>query len=149
MMLRYLFDTDFCIYVMKNKPASLAPVFSQLSRQIAISSVTAMELIYGAEKSAQVTANMEKLESFLARLTVLDYDLAAARQTGIIRAQLAAKGMPIGAYDLQIAGHARSENLTLVTNNQREFVRVPGLVIDNWLERTPNTSVNEPSPAYS
>ena len=91
-----------------------------------------MELAYGAEKSAAVARNQAVVEGFLARLDVLDYDLAAADSTGQLRAELARAGTPIGPYDAMIAGHARSRGLILVTNNTREFARVPGLRLEDW-----------------
>lgn len=148
-MRHYLLDTNFCIYLMKNRPSFLLPIFEQHARQIAVSSITVMELYYGVERSQQRVANGEKLASFLARLKVLDYDTEAAVQTAVIRQQLAQKGTPIGPYDQMIAGHARSHNLTVVTNNRREFDRVSGLLVENWLERPPASTVNEPAPAYS
>jgi len=96
----------------------------------------------------QRVSNADKLESFLSRLQVLDYDSAAAYQTAIIRAELRRLGAPIGAYDGMIAGHARSHSLTVVTNNVSEFVRIPGLMIENWLQQSPQLTINEPLPAY-
>ncbi|RUO55543.1 type II toxin-antitoxin system tRNA(fMet)-specific endonuclease VapC [Pseudidiomarina homiensis] len=147
-MLHYLLDTNFCIYLMKNRPAFLLPIFEQHSRQIAVSSITVMELYYGVERSMQRVANGEKLASFLARVQTLDFDVQAAAQTAIIRSILAQQGTPIGPYDQMIAGHARAQNLTVVTNNRREFDRVDGLLVENWLEQPPTATINEASPAY-
>ena len=96
-----------------------------------------MELIYGAEKSAAPEKNLEVLEGFVARLRVLPYDNAAAEHTGQLRAELAKLGQPIGPYDQMIAGHARSLGLIVVTNNLREFSRVPGLRTVDWTQTTP------------
>ncbi|GHB20964.1 type II toxin-antitoxin system tRNA(fMet)-specific endonuclease VapC [Salinicola rhizosphaerae] len=132
-MLRYLLDTNICIYVIKNRPPSLREIFNANDARLCISSVTLAELIYGAEKSAKPAHNLSVIENFAARLTVLDFNDAAASHFGEIRASLERAGKPIGAYDLMIAAHARSRGLTVVTNNEREFHRVPGLVVVNWL----------------
>lgn len=92
-----------------------------------------MELIYGAEKSATPERNLSVVEGFAARLEVLDYNHEAAAHSGQLRAELAKPGTPIGPYDQMIAGHARSLGLVLVTNNLREFDRVPGLRIEDWV----------------
>ncbi|WP_087720498.1 type II toxin-antitoxin system tRNA(fMet)-specific endonuclease VapC [Salinicola salarius] len=131
-MLRYLLDTNICIYVIKNRPLFLRETFNANVARLCISSVTLAELIYGAEKSAKPAHNLSVVENFAARLTVLDFDDAAASHFGEIRAGLERSGTPIGAYDLMIAAHARSRGLTVVTNNEREFDRVPGLVVVNW-----------------
>ncbi len=108
-------------------------MFTSQQGSICISTVTLMELVYGAEKSAQSHRNLRDVESFSARLDVLPYDRHAASHTGRIRAELARSGEPIGPYDAMIAGHARSQGLTVVTANTREFERVPGLVVENWV----------------
>ena len=92
-----------------------------------------MELIYGAEKSSRPERNLLDVEGLAARLDVLNYDEIAAAHSGQLRAELAKAGTPIGPYDQMIAGHARSKGLILVTNNTREFERVPGLRLDNWI----------------
>ena len=92
-----------------------------------------MELVYGAERSANPEQNLRVLEGFAARLDMLSYDAGAATHTGQIRAELAAAGTPIGPYDQMIAGHARSLGLIVVTNNVKEFKRVEGLRVDNWV----------------
>ncbi|CAM3439493.1 tRNA(fMet)-specific endonuclease VapC [Halomonas lysinitropha] len=91
-----------------------------------------MELIYGAEKSTHPERNLHSIEGFAARLEVLQYDADAAAHTGQLRAELAKAGAPIGPYDQMIAGHARSRGLVVVTNNIREFERVPGLRLEDW-----------------
>ena len=98
-----------------------------------VSTVTALELIYGAEKSAPPEKNLGVIEGFLARLAVLDYDLHAAEHTGQLRAELRKQGKPIGPYDQMIAGHARSLGLILAANNERKLERVPGLRMENWV----------------
>lgn len=135
-MLKYMLDTNIVIYTMKNRPAELKEAFNAKEGQLCISSVTFMELIYGAEKSSNPAKNTQSIEAFSARLEVLDYDAAAAQHTGQIRAELARKGCPIGPYGQMIAGHARSSGLILVSNNVREFERVPGLRLENWVNIT-------------
>ena len=133
-MLRFMLDTDICIYVIKNHPAELRERFNENAGALCISSVTVMELVYGAEKSLKRSLNMNRVEEFTARLEVLSFGDKAATHCGQIRAELARRGMPIGPYDSMIAGHARSEGLTIVTNNSREFTRVEGLLCTNWLD---------------
>lgn len=133
-MLRYLLDTNIVIYVMKNRPQQARKRFTRYQGSLALSSVSLMELFYGAEKSAQPQRNSRDVEGFAARLQVLDYDTSAAAHTGQIRAHLARLGTRIGPYDAMIAGHARASGLVLVTNNLAEFARVPGLQLENWVE---------------
>lgn len=131
-MLKYLLDTNICIFTIKNKPQAVRDAFNRHHGQLCISSVTLMELIYGAEKSAAPERNLAVVEGFAARLEVLPYDAGAAAHTGQLRAELAKAGTPIGPYDQMIAGHARSLGLILVSNNLREFERVPGLRLEDW-----------------
>lgn len=131
-MLKYMLDTNICIFTSKNKPQQVREMFMRHTGQISISTITLMELIYGAEKSAEPEANLAIVEGLAARLEVLDYNSAAAAHTGQIRAELAKQGSPVGPYDAQIAGHARSLGLIVVTNNTREFQRIPGLRIEDW-----------------
>lgn len=135
-MLKYMLDTNIIIYTMKNQPEPVREAFNAHSGQLCISSVTLMELIYGAEKSAAPERNLREVEGLTARLEVLSYDSAAANHTGQIRAELARTGRPIGPYDHMIAGHARSLGLILVTNNLREFERVRGIRLENWVDNT-------------
>lgn len=134
-MLKYMLDTNIVIYTIKNKPAAVREAFTKHYGQMCISSVTFMELIYGAEKSSQSERNLRDVEGFAARLDVLDYGSSAAAHTGQLRAELARAGTPIGPYDQMIAGHARSKGLTLVTNNTKEFIRVQGLRLDDWVRQ--------------
>ena len=131
-MLKYLLDTDIAIYTVKNKPKVVRDAFIAHEGQLCISAVTQMELIYGAEKSSDPARNLREVEGFLARLDVLPFDGDAATHTGQIRAELARTGKPIGPYDQMIAGHARSKGLILVSNNVKEFARVPGIRLENW-----------------
>ncbi|MDR3221051.1 MAG: tRNA(fMet)-specific endonuclease VapC [Candidatus Accumulibacter sp.] len=131
-MLKYMLDTNICIFTLKNRPLHLRDTFVNHHGQMCISTVSWMELVFGAEKSAFPERNLADIEGFAARLDVLPYDRQAAEHTGQLRAELARIGKPIGPYDLMIAGHARAQGLTLVTNNLREFERTPGLRLEDW-----------------
>ena len=131
-MYKYMLDTNICIYTIKNRPSQVRDAFTRHQDQLCVSTVTAMELIFGAEKSAAPEKNLAVIEAFLARLALLDYDLHAAEHTGQLRAELQKLGTPIGPYDQMIAGHARSLGLIVVTNNEREFEHVSGLRMENW-----------------
>jgi tRNA(fMet)-specific endonuclease VapC len=132
-MLRYMLDTNICIYVIKNRPARLREHFNELADQLCISVITLSELIYGAEKSSRPHENLTVVEQFCARLDVLPFNGRAASHYGQIWAELEQAGQPIGIHDMMIGGHARSEGLTIVTNNAREFRRVSGLRLENWV----------------
>jgi tRNA(fMet)-specific endonuclease VapC len=132
-MLAYMLDTNICIYVMKTYPSALREKFNALAEQLCISSITLGELHYGAEKSARHAENLTAIDHFVARLEVLPFGDKAAGQYGQLRAELERVGTPCGPYDMQIGGHARSEGLILVTNNMREFSRMPGLRVENWV----------------
>lgn len=132
-MLKYMLDTNIVIYVIKHRPIEVLDTFNRHVGQTCISTITLAELLHGAEKSAKVDHNLRQVEDFVSRLVVLDYGSKAAAHYGDIRAALERKGLTIGVNDLHIAGHARSEGLTLVTNNMREFERVEALRLDNWL----------------
>jgi len=132
-MLKFLLDTNIVIYVIKRKPISVLEIFNRHAGQLSISSITLAELIHGAEKSEQAEKNLRLVEDFASRLVVLDYDTKAAAHYGNIRAELEKSGQTIGVNDLHIAGHARSEGLILVTKNKRQFERVSGLRLENWV----------------
>ena len=132
-MLKYLLDTNTVIYTIKNRPREVRQLFRRHTNQMAISAVTLGELIYGAEKSTQPQRNLADIKSMAARLEVLPFDEMAAVHFGQVRAELAREGTPIGPYDQMIAGHARSLGLILVTNNTKEFIRVLGLRLENWV----------------
>ncbi|MCZ6471095.1 MAG: type II toxin-antitoxin system VapC family toxin [Gammaproteobacteria bacterium] len=132
-MLKYQLDTNIAIYVIKRRPVEALEIFNQHAGQLSISSITLAELMHGVEKSTMPDHNLRQVEDFVSRLVVLEYGNKAAAHYGDIRATLERKGMPIGVNDLHIAGHARSEGLTLVTNNQKEFERVEGLRLENWI----------------
>lgn len=132
-MLKYLLDTNTVIYVIKRRPAKALKSFNRHATQLAISSITLAELMHGVEKSERPEQNLLVVEDFCSRLEVLDYGTKAAAHYGAIRAELERKGTTIGVNDLHIAGHARSEGLIVVTNNLKEFKRVPGLLVENWV----------------
>ena len=132
-MLTYMLDTNICIYIMKNYPQDLREKFNSLAEQLCISSITLGELHYGAEKSVQRTDNLAAIEHFVARLDVLPFTAKAAAHYGQVRAELERAGTPCGPHDMQIGGHARSEGLIVVTNNMREFNRMPAIRVENWV----------------
>ena len=132
-MLKYMLDTSIAIYVIKRRPPEALATFNQHAGQLCISSITLAELMHGVEKSAKPDHNLRQVEDFTSRLTVLEYGNKAASHYGNIRAVLERKGTPVGVNDLHIAGHARSEGLTLVTNNLKEFERVEALRLENWV----------------
>ena len=132
-MLKYMLDTNIAIYTIKNRPAEAREAFKAHDGQMCISTITLMELMYGAEASLAVEQNLRDIEGFAARLDVLPYDSKAAAHTGQLRAELKKMGRPIGAYNEMIAGHARSQGLVVVTNNIKQFDYVPGIRLENWV----------------
>lgn len=132
--MRYMLDTNICIYSIKHKPES---VFRKLQEhdpsEICISSVTYAELVHGVEKSQAVEKNRLALVLLLANIEILDFDALAAEAYGKIRADLEKGGTPIGPLDMMIAGHAKSLDYCIVTNNTKEFSRVRGLKLENWV----------------
>jgi tRNA(fMet)-specific endonuclease VapC len=132
-VLEYMLDTNICIYVLKDRPAGLRDKFDREADRLCISTIVLGELHYGAGKSARRADNLRAIEEFVARLDVLPFTARAAAHHGDIRAQLERLGRPAGPYDMLIGGHARSEGLIVVTNNTREFSRMPGLRVENWV----------------
>lgn len=131
----YMLDTNICIYAIKNKPEQvLRRLKDNLPKGLCISAITLAELEHGVEKSVNPEKNQMALIQFLAILDILPFDDLAAAEYGNICAYLQKRGTPIGTMDMLIAGHARAEGLILVTNNVREFMRVPNLDIENWAE---------------
>lgn len=131
----YMLDTNICIYAMKKKPETvLQRLRAELDNGICISSITLAELEYGMKHSSNPAKNEQALLRFLTPLSILPFGPAAASEYGEIRAYLQSRGTPIGPLDMLIAGHARAEKMILVTNNVREFERVPGLELENWAE---------------
>jgi tRNA(fMet)-specific endonuclease VapC len=132
-MLRYMLDTDTCSYIMKRSNDALLKHLTAVPvSDVCISVITKSELLYGVEVSPRRTEDKTALDAFLRYVEVMDFPDEAAAHYAEIRARLKSGGTMIGANDLFIAAHARSLGLTLVTNNTREFARVPKLKIDNW-----------------
>lgn len=130
--MRYMLDTNICIYAIKNRPASVqAALRANESAGIGISSISVAELYFGAEKSGSAR-NLEALQHFLEPLEIADFDITAAQAYGRLRHTLERNGTPIGPLDTQIAAHALALGVSLVTNNTLEFVRVSGLRLENW-----------------
>jgi tRNA(fMet)-specific endonuclease VapC len=130
----YLLDTNICIYIIKKKPASVLEKFDSIKPgEIAISAITVAELEYGAVKSSNPAKNLLALNKFLIPFDLFNFDNAASREYGIVRTALETKGTPIGPLDTLIAAHAKSLQYILVTNNVREFDRVEGLKVENWV----------------
>lgn len=132
-MITYMLDTNICIYIIKKKPEQ---VIERMRRtrisDVGVSSITLSELEYGAVKSTRPEQNKLALVEFLAPLEILPYDDMAAHEYGKVRAYLEKQGSPIGSMDMLIAANALSLNCILVTNNESEFRRVPGLKVENW-----------------
>ncbi len=130
----YMLDTDICIYIIKRKPGSVLKRLEMLQPgQLAMSAITFAELMNGAKKSQQVEWNVAKLNELAELLEIRPFDQKAAVTYGDVRSTLEKKGKNIGSNDLLIAAHALSLNWILVTNNEKEFKRVAGLRIENWV----------------
>lgn len=127
-MLKFMLDTNICIFTIKNKPARIRERFNLNTGRMCISSIPMMDLIYGAEKSQFPERNLAIIEGFVLRLDVLDYDSTAATHS----AELARQGREVGPFALMIAGHARSWGLIVVTNNTQEFERAAGIRVEDW-----------------
>ena len=133
--MKYMLDTNICIYIIKRKPQTATERFLQTEiSQIGISTITLSELLFGVSKSSKPDQNKIALAQFVAPLEIMAYDDLAAQYYGDLRAYLERQGKPIGSLDMLIAAHALSINTTLVTNNEKEFVRIPDLKIENWVK---------------
>ena len=131
--MKFLLDTNICIYIIKQKPPKVLQKFNTYQvGDIGISSITVAELEFGVHKSKFFTENQQALSQFLLPLEIMDFDRAAANVYGDIRAILEKQGTPINSLDTLIAAHALSLQVTLITNNVKEFSRVPNLKLDNW-----------------
>jgi tRNA(fMet)-specific endonuclease VapC len=132
----YLLDSNVCIRLINNSsPAVTTRLASQQPEDILVSTITQLELYYGAYRSAQQERNLEILQRFFSQFIIIPLDPEAARIAGRIRAELAASGTPIGPYDVQIAAITMANNLIVVTHNTKEFGRVNGLQIEDWEEK--------------
>jgi len=133
--MKFMLDTNTCIYIIKKKPPDVIERFIQTEiSQIGISSITLSELSYGVSKSSKPEQNQIALAQFIAPLEILPYGDDVAQYYGTLRAHLEKQGTPIGSLDMLIAAHALSTDCTLVTNNEKEFVRIPKLKIENWVK---------------
>ena len=133
--MKFMLDTNICIYIIKRKPPDVLERFKQTEiSQIAISSITLSELLYGVSKSSKPGQNLMALTQFVAPLEILSYGDETAQYYGELRTHLERQGTPIGSLDMLIAAHALSIDGTLITNNEKEFIRVPHLKVDNWLK---------------
>jgi tRNA(fMet)-specific endonuclease VapC len=131
--MKYMLDTNICIYLIKQNPAKVLKHFKAHSiGDIGISSITLAELRYGVSKSQYVEKNQLALDEFILPLEIADFDEKAAAEYGVIRAELEKKGKPIGAMDMLIGTHALSRGTTLVTNNVREFKEIKNLKVVDW-----------------
>lgn len=131
--MKYMLDTNICIYTIKHKPPEVIKNFLRHNPdEMCISSITYAELMHGVEKSQAVERNRMAITLFLSAITILPFNQYAAEEYGKVRAELERKGTPIGPMDMLIAGHARAEELVLVTNNTREFFRVENLEAEDW-----------------
>ena len=130
-----MLDTNICSYIIRNRPESVKQKLKEIEKfhEVALSSIVASELLYGAYKKGSQKL-IEVVKHFIECFVIYNFDLKAAEEYALIRVDLEKKGTVIGAYDLQIAAHARSLSATLVTNNEREFRRVEGLKVENWLK---------------
>lgn len=132
--MKYMLDTNICIYLIKQKPTAVLKRFRKTNiSEISISSITLSELFYGVSKSSRPEQNFMALTQFVAPLEILPFGGEAAQYYGDLRTRLEKQGTPIGSLDMLIAAHALSMTSTLVTNNEKEFNRVPGLKIENWV----------------
>ena len=133
--MEFMLDTNTCIYIIKRKPPDVIKRFIQTEiSQIGISSITLSELLYGVSKSSKPEQNQIALAQFVSPLEILPYDDEAAQYYGDLRADLEKRGTPIGSLDMLIAAHALSLSCTLITNNEKEFKRIPNLKINNWVK---------------
>ncbi|MEN8158221.1 MAG: type II toxin-antitoxin system VapC family toxin [Bacteroidota bacterium] len=129
----FLLDTNICIYIIKKRPVHVIDKFKTIPiGKIGISSITLAELQFGIMKSSNPEKNREALNRFLIPLEIVDFDYSATIEYGKIRANLEKNGTPIGPLDTLIGAHAKSLDVTLVTNNEKEFQRIEGLRIENW-----------------
>ena len=131
--MKYMLDTNICVQMIRHKPPELLrQIAKHPVSDICVSSITVAELQYGVHRSSQPLRNQHALRQFLIALVILGFDYESSLEYGRIRAQLEAQGTPIGSLDTLIAAHAISQGVVLVTNNTREFTRVPGLVVEDW-----------------
>jgi len=132
--MNYMLDTNICVSLIRQKQRGLIErLTSHDPDEVGVSIITVAELSYGAQKSVQPSQNLRALEQFLLPLEVADFDQSAADTYGLVRAHLETNGNPIGSMDMLIGAHALSLGVVLVTNNIREFKRIPNLRVEDWL----------------
>lgn len=131
--MKYMLDTNTCIFIIKKRGNVINNLTKHGRDEACISSITYAELIYGVKKSKAQKRNLLVLKKFLSEMDILDFDIKAAEQYGVIRTELGKAGTPIGTMDMLIAAHAKAVNAVAVTNNIREFGRVEGLKVEDWL----------------
>lgn len=133
--MKYMLDTNMCVYVLQGKPLSVTSRLHQCAEhEVCVSTITVAELRFGADKCNQPEANHDKVSKFLMSIDVVDFDSGAADIYGEIRADLERRGQPIGDLDMLLAAHALNEGLSFVTHNTSEFQRVKGLRLEDWFE---------------
>jgi tRNA(fMet)-specific endonuclease VapC len=132
--MKYMLDTNMCIYIIKKHPANvLKKLMAFDMNDICISSITVAELMYGVQKSQYQQKNQAALQEFISPFEIMSFDSEVAVHYGELRAYLEKNGIPIGSLDMIIAAHAQCLGVILVTNNNKEFDRVPKLKIENWV----------------
>ena len=134
--MKYLIDTNICIYIMNHHPPGVLEKFKCVGvGEVGISSISVSELYYGACKSNKIKQNIKRLEEFLYPFEILSYDESASREYGKVRSHLEKNGQVIGPLDMLIAAHAISKKLTIITNNTKEFKRIRLLKVENWVDK--------------
>jgi tRNA(fMet)-specific endonuclease VapC len=137
--MRYLLDTNVCIAAMRNQAQVIARLTALVPSDCGISTISSYEILTGVAKCSIPAVEQKKFETLLGMVEEIPFDAIAAQAAGQLRADLEARGLTIGPYDLLIAGQALSQNLILVTNNTSEFRRVPGLSLEDWQSNVPTT----------
>ena len=130
--MKFLLDTNICIYAMKNEPSTLARLAATARSEVSVSGITEAELRTGAAKSTAAAKTLRLVENFLRPLTIVDFTSTDAAAYAKIRAKLEIAGTPIGSMDMLIGAQAMARRLILVSNNEREFQRISGLRLENW-----------------
>jgi len=132
--MKYILDTNICIYIIKKKPEGVIKRFLKMKPDsIGISSITVSELYYGVAKSSKPNENTIALEQFILPLTILNFNKEDSIAYGRLRAKLEQKGKLVGPMDMLIAAQALNRELIIVTNNKREFKKIEGLSVENWV----------------
>lgn len=131
--MRYLLDTDTCIYWLKAQPSIRTKLLEVGWQEIAICAITVAELYYGAYNSSRVSENLDRATRFIQQVPVLQFTDLALPRFGQLKAQLRQQGQPVADFDLAIASIALANDLIVVTNNTRHYARIPGLKLENWM----------------